>query len=202
MSQRKAKQARQAARPASATRDTGRAAGRNPRLLALTAAVLLAAAVGAGIVISHGGGSASALPSTATGGGELRLAGTDPVSGGRVSLAAFAGKPVVLNMWASWCTGCAAEAAALASFERGHPGAQVIGIDIQDTRTGARSFYRRFGWRHPSIFDPDGAIAARLGLQGLPTTLFLDARHRIVARIVGEATLAQLDAGLHRAEQA
>ncbi len=122
------------------------------------------------------------------------------MTGKRVSLASFAGKPIVLNLWASWCTGCYAEARALGRFERAHPEAQVVGIDIQDTKAAARAFYRRFGWRHPSIFDPSGSLAAKLGLQGLPTTLFLDRRHRVVARILGETNLAGFTNGLHRAQ--
>lgn len=117
------------------------------------------------------------------------LGGTDPVTGKPVSLASFRGKPIVLNAWASWCTGCAAEARALAQFARSHPRAQVIGIDIQDSKGGAKSFYRRFDWRHPSIFDPSGKLAVRLGVRGLPTTLFLDRQHRVVAQIAGETNL-------------
>lgn len=117
------------------------------------------------------------------------LSGSDPVTGKLVSLASFRDKPIVLNAWASWCTGCAAEARALAQFARSHPQAQVIGIDIQDSKSGAKSFYRRFGWHHPSISDPSGKLAVRLGVQGLPTTLFLDRQHRVVAQISGETNL-------------
>ena len=75
----------------------------------------------------------------------------------------------------------------------------MIGVDIQDSRAAAKAFYRRFGWRHPSIFDPNGLIAARFRLQGLPATLFLDRQHRVVARILGETNLAGFDAGFRQA---
>ena len=75
----------------------------------------------------------------------------------------------------------------------------MIGVDIQDTRAAAKAFYRRFGWQHPSIFDPDGLVATRFQLQGLPATLFLDSHHRVVARILGETDLAGFDQGLQRA---
>src|SRR5437899_1396064 len=74
----------------------------------------------------------------------LVLEGTDPTTGKQVSLAAFKGKPIVLNFWASSCAACAAEASALAKFERAHPEAQVIGVDVQDSRSSARAWARRF----------------------------------------------------------
>jgi thiol-disulfide isomerase/thioredoxin len=169
------------------------------------AVLVLVGGVAAAIALARGGGSGTAAaPSSrvsASSGSALELSGTDPLTGKAVSLASFAGKPVVLNMWASWCTGCAAEARALGDFERAHPEAQVVGVDIQDTKSGARAFYRRFGWRHPSIFDPSGKIAAEFGLQGLPATLFLDRRHRVVARILGATDVAGFNQGLHEAEQ-
>jgi len=73
---------------------------------------------------------------------------------------------------------------------------QVIGIDTQDTSSGAKSFYRKWGWKHPSIADPKGELAARLGVQGYPTTFFLNARHRIVTQVIGATTLAGFDQGL------
>ncbi len=73
---------------------------------------------------------------------------------------------------------------------------QVVGIDLNDTESGARAFYRRYDWTHPSIFDPHGAVAYRLGLTGTPTTYFLDREHRIETEIVGATTLAGFDRGL------
>jgi cytochrome c biogenesis protein CcmG, thiol:disulfide interchange protein DsbE len=167
-------------------------------LVAIVAAVVLGRGRGGGVVATPSAG-AQATVAQPSAGSPLELGGSDPLTGKRVSLASYTGKPIVLNMWASWCTGCYAEARALATFTRTHPQAQVIGVDIQDTKAAAAGFYRRFGWRHPSIFDPAGRIAAQLGLQGLPTTLFLDRRHRIVARIVGETNLAGFSQGLREA---
>lgn len=173
------------------------------RAIVVAVATVIVAAVAALTLALVRGGSATPSAGSAAGGGSrsapLELSGVDPITGRTVSLADYAGRPIVLNMWASWCTGCYAEARALASFERTHPQAQVVGVDIQDTKAAARAFYRRFGWRHPSIFDPNGLIAARFQLQGLPATLFLDRRHRVVARILGETNLAGFDQGLERA---
>ena len=124
------------------------------------------------------------------------LAGVDLVSGKRVSLADYPGRVVVVNVWGAWCEGCVTEARDLASFVGRHPGVVVLGIDSVDTRAAARAFYRRFGLHHPSIFDPKGVLARRLGLAGLPTTLFLDRRHRIVATVVGAGTLPGFEGAL------
>ncbi|MDX6644832.1 MAG: cytochrome c biosis protein CcmG, thiol:disulfide interchange protein DsbE [Miltoncostaeaceae bacterium] len=118
--------------------------------------------------------------------------GTDPVTGRPVDLAGFRGRPLVVNLWASWCAPCREEAPAIARFVREQRDVAVVGIDVSDTRSGARRFYRRYGWQHPSISDPNATIAADLGLQGLPTTIFLDAQGRVVGRAVRTITYDDL----------
>lgn len=204
MSQRRARHERQQhgrAAPLRRLQSTG------ARLALAAGGLVVLGTLAAALALGRGGTPTAATPAagaeaavaSVSRDSPLELSGTDPVTGKRVSLAAYAGRPIVLNMWASWCTGCYAEARALATFARTHPQAQVVGVDIQDTRQAAKAFYRRFGWRHPSIFDPSGSIAAQLSLQGLPTTLFLDRHHRVVAKIVGETTLAGFDAGYQKA---
>jgi thiol-disulfide isomerase/thioredoxin len=124
------------------------------------------------------------------------LSGVDPITGKHVRLADFRGRLVIVNFWASWCSGCQVEAGALAFFVRQHPGVVLLGIDTQDSKTGARAFYKQFGLRYPSIFDPKGIYAEKLSVAGLPTTYFLNSQHQIVANITGSASLAQLELGL------
>ena len=165
------------------------------------AAVAVAAVLVVGTVVATRN-SAPAPVSSPSGEGSGRavsLAGPDPITGKTVELTQYRGRPVVINIWASWCPGCIAEAEDLRRFAEAHPEAQVIGLDIQDTRGAARDFYRRWGWTWPSVFDPSGELAARLGLQGMPTTLFLDEQHRVVARIVGEGDFGGFEEGLARA---
>jgi cytochrome c biogenesis protein CcmG/thiol:disulfide interchange protein DsbE len=119
-----------------------------------------------------------------------------------VRLADFRGKPVVITVWASWCTACERQAAALRRLERRHEDVAVLGIDYQDEPASARRFYERTGWRHPSLADPEGELASRLGVEELPTTIFLDRRHRIVGRIAGPATVRALEEGLRAAKAA
>jgi thiol-disulfide isomerase/thioredoxin len=194
MSQRKAKRERQQARA-----DVGRPGGsrvtlRRAAVPALVVAV--AAALIGGYLAARNNGPAGATRVTHQSNGALELAGTDPVTGRSVDLASYQGRPLVLNVWGSWCPGCNAEAADLARFARSHPNVQVIGIDTQDTSSGATSFYRKWGWRHPSIADPKGELAARLRVQGYPTTFFLNARHQVVTQIIGATDLAGFERGL------
>jgi thiol-disulfide isomerase/thioredoxin len=130
------------------------------------------------------------------------LLGEDPITGEEVALADFGGKPVVINVWASWCPGCIEEAVDLREFAADHPDVVVLGIDFQDTVQGARDFYRRWDWTHPSIFDSAGTQTAALGLFGMPTTFFLDREHRIAARVVGATDRAGFDHGLQLATRA
>jgi thiol-disulfide isomerase/thioredoxin len=160
-----------------------------------------------GVVLASGdGGSPGEAPAAASprASEDLRpvpdLRGVDPVTGKDVGLADFRGKPVVVNVWASWCPGCNEEAADLRRFAAAHPEAVLLGIDFQDTKAGAKDFYRRWGWSHPSIWDVAGTQTAALGLQGLPTTYFLTADHRIAAQ-VGATDFAGFKQGLEAAKR-
>lgn len=168
--------------------------GRN-RILAAAAAALVVAAVAAGVVVARDAGPARPIvtpvsnpgPDAARPAGRtVALAGNDVLTGEPISLAELRGKPVVINIWASWCAGCNAEARALAAFAEAHPEAAFVGVNFQDSEDAARAFVERYDWTFPSVFDPDGQRAFSLGLRGTPTTIFLDRRHREAARIVGE----------------
>jgi cytochrome c biogenesis protein CcmG/thiol:disulfide interchange protein DsbE len=171
---------------------------RRALLAALVAGV--AVVVVAGVLVARSGDEPAVVASdTATPAPEI--SGVDPITGKHVRLSDYEGRPVVINVWASWCPPCHDEAPDLARFAREHPEAQLIGIDIKDVERPAREFYRRYGWRHPSIFDPTGEKAASLGLQGQPITHFLNEEHEIVETIAGASDFAGFEAGLRLAKQ-
>jgi cytochrome c biogenesis protein CcmG/thiol:disulfide interchange protein DsbE len=116
-----------------------------------------------------------------------------------VALSQYRGKPVFVNAWGSWCYGCRTEAPLLAAFARKHRAeVAVIGLDTNDSRAGARRFLARYRIPYPSIFDPRGEIAG-WWVRGVPSTLVFDARHRLVQRLEGTVTRAELERALRRA---
>jgi cytochrome c biogenesis protein CcmG/thiol:disulfide interchange protein DsbE len=117
--------------------------------------------------------------------------------GQRITLSALAGRPVIVNFFASWCTPCQRETPMLARFFRArHASVAVIGIDVNDQASSALAFIRKSGVTYPVATEPasDSTVDA-YNLPGLPATFFLDARHRIVKRVYGAVTQAELTAG-------
>lgn len=116
--------------------------------------------------------------------------------GDRVRLADFRGRPLVVNFWASWCVPCRREMPALeAVADRLEGRVAFVGINHLDTAGPAADFQREVGVRYPSGFDPEGNIASAYGVVGLPTTVLIDARGRIMTRHLGgltESALADL----------
>jgi cytochrome c biogenesis protein CcmG/thiol:disulfide interchange protein DsbE len=124
------------------------------------------------------------------------LAGTDPATGAEVGLADFAGTPVVVNFWASWCGPCREELPALEQLAAEHPELQVLGVNYMDEATAARALQRELGFTFPSVSDPKGRIGGAYGLLGMPTTFFLDAEHRVRAKAQGPFDEEEFDRGI------
>jgi cytochrome c biogenesis protein CcmG/thiol:disulfide interchange protein DsbE len=121
-----------------------------------------------------------------------------PLFGGeKVSLEGLRGTPVVLNMWASWCTPCRQEARRLEQGWQalGRRGVLFLGLDIQDLRGDARSFGHEFGVTYPSVRDAGRDTANRYGATGIPETFFIDDRGRVVAHVIGVVSDRQLREG-------
>jgi len=118
----------------------------------------------------------------------------------RATLAGLRGKPALINFWASWCDPCRKEAPELERFERSlHGAARLVGVDYTDQAGAARGFIHRYGWTFPVLSDPNGTYGARYEFSGLPTTVVLDPRGRIVQTLRGPQTLADLRAALESA---
>jgi thiol-disulfide isomerase/thioredoxin len=125
------------------------------------------------------------------------LTGTT-LDGSSFSLAALRGNVTVVNVWASWCSPCRAEAPGLqkVSTELATQGVRFVGIDTRDTNDNAKAFERHFGITYPSIVDQDGALLLRfketLPPQAIPTTLVIDKDGRMAARALKPLTEEQL----------
>ena len=119
---------------------------------------------------------------------------TVDLDGGRVRLADYRGRPVLLNFWASWCVPCRAEFPLLKAVH----GEQltVLGVVFEDTAENARSFMREQSATWPGLEDPGGRIADDYDVgfrPGLPVTVAIDRGGTLVDRHVGELRQEDLD---------
>ena len=114
-------------------------------------------------------------------------------SGQQVSLSQYAGKPVLVNFWASWCEPCQKETPLLAAWYRQEKGrVALVGLDENDTTAAALKFAQAKGVSYPIGYDPQTVAASAYNVIALPQTFFLNAQHRIVARVYGGLTTATL----------
>ena len=122
------------------------------------------------------------------------LAGTT-LEGGAFSSASLAGKPALINVWASWCAPCVAEHPLLLDTARRFGDQlQLVGVVYEDTTDAAMSFLSEHGdggW--PDVADPSGRIAVALGVTGPPETFFVDAAGVVRYRHIGPLTAEVLD---------
>ena len=102
-------------------------------------------------------------------------------------LAPLAGRPVIINFWASWCEPCRDEMPALQQvgslWREQH--LAVLTVAVADQRTRLDAFLAAHAIELPVIDDREQQISRALGVRLLPTTLVLDRRHRIRLRAEG-----------------
>jgi cytochrome c biogenesis protein CcmG/thiol:disulfide interchange protein DsbE len=121
----------------------------------------------------------------------------DPLQ--QISLSAYQGRPVIVNFFASWCGPCRRETPLLAKFYRESGGkVAIIGVDAQDKTTSARRFVAAYQVGYPVGVETTSAIADAYDVSniGIPITFFLDSRHRIVKRVIGDVSPQTLTAGV------
>jgi cytochrome c biogenesis protein CcmG/thiol:disulfide interchange protein DsbE len=122
----------------------------------------------------------------------LRLEALD---GGRVDLAAFRGRPVVVNFWATWCEPCIREFPLLRRAAADHRADRltVVGVLTGDRPAPARTFARRHRATWPMALDSSAATAAAWGAVGLPHTFFVHRDGTLSSHQLGELTRPTLD---------
>jgi thiol-disulfide isomerase/thioredoxin len=152
-----------------------------------SAAVAVLAAIALVLTMAAGPARRAAAPPPLAKGFSLTELGH---AGATVSLAAYAGRPVIVNFFASWCGPCQRETPLLARFYASQRGRVVVlGVDANDQSAAALRFVAKAGVGYPVGFDPFPApVTTSYGVYALPQTFFLDARHRVVAKVVGAVT--------------
>jgi thiol-disulfide isomerase/thioredoxin len=107
--------------------------------------------------------------------------------GGMLTLSELRGKAIAVNFWASWCAPCKEESPFLERMwqENRDRGLVIVGVDVQDFRSDARSFARQYGLSYPLVYDGPGTTGDHYGLTGLPETFMLDREGHVVEAFVG-----------------
>ena len=179
---------------AGAVRDVWQTAVRHKIASGLVALCVATSLIAVGLVASGSGAPAGAAPDPAAPAFSLPVLGQ---SGQKLSLSDYAGRPLIVNFFASWCEPCQKETPLLAKFYRTEHGkVAIVGLDENDVLGSAMSFTHKEGVGYQVGFDPEVTAASAYGVAGLPQTFFLDARHRIVDRVFGALTLTDINRGI------
>lgn len=102
-----------------------------------------------------------------------------------LTLDSLRGRPVVLNVWASWCSACRIEHPLLVELGR-DPTVEIIGLNYKDARDDALHWLAEHGDPYrQSLHDPEGSLGLDLGVYGVPETFVIDASGMIRHKHVG-----------------
>ncbi len=163
----------------------GRADTRKP-LLASVAAGGVVLALGAALTLASGGEPAP-MPA-------LSFSGLD---GRAVPLRSLVGKPVVINLWASWCPPCRREMPVLRQAQLNHPDITFVFANQGETADAVRKYMAAEHIALDNVLlDPGARLGSFTSSRALPTTLFYNAKGALVGRRQGELSAATLTARL------
>ncbi len=164
----------------------------------LTLVSLAVVGIGVAVAAVMSGGDDAAPMST----GAVGLTGSPApdftvplLAGGDFSLPehiASDGRPLILNLWASWCIPCRDE---LPEFDRvavEHPEVAFLGVAVEDQEAAAREFAEEVGVRFPLGFDETGTVSTSYQTFGLPVTVAIASDGTVVRQITSRVPEEQL----------
>lgn len=122
----------------------------------------------------------------------------ETLDGGTISTADLTGRPIIVNVWGSWCAPCRLEAPELVEAATAlGDSVSFVGVNTRDLDAApALAFERAFDVPYPSIFDPDGVLLLGFGQlppKAIPSTLVIDSEGRVAARVLGGLDASTLE---------
>ncbi|MBT8120099.1 MAG: TlpA family protein disulfide reductase [Gammaproteobacteria bacterium] len=120
-------------------------------------------------------------------GNYLREAILEGLNGNQIKLSDYIGKPLIINVWASWCGPCRAEMGSLENLSQRYNGKQfnVIGISTDDYRNQAVSFIEQTGITFENYHDSKLILESMLGANTIPLTVLVDENGRVLEKVRG-----------------
>lgn len=120
-------------------------------------------------------------------GGYLREATLDGLQGNKKKFAYFKGKPLIINVWASWCSPCVAEMGSLERLANRYNGKEfnIIGVSTDDYRDRAVGLIRQTGITFENFIDHKLELEKMLGAYSIPLTILVDGQGRVLKKVRG-----------------
>jgi cytochrome c biogenesis protein CcmG/thiol:disulfide interchange protein DsbE len=164
------------------------------RITALLLPLLLLAVLGGWLLVRSGGLGGALTGSMARIGAPAPPFSLTALDGSPVRLEELAGRPVIVNFWASWCAPCVREFPLLEEARASHAAADlaVIGIVFDDRAEAAASFMAENGAGWTAAMDPGGNVARAYGIYGPPETFFIGRDGIVAGHQIGELTPADM----------
>jgi thiol-disulfide isomerase/thioredoxin len=163
--------------------------------------VLIAVSAGVAMVVASRPSNSVLVAS-----GHAIVGGTSPnftthdLSGKKISLSDFRGRPVLLSFWATWCTVCRDELPALQRLQGQYrsDGLTVLLVNYRETSNDLmRQYLSDLQVNLDAVIDPDGAIASAYGVDiGLPVNVLSDRSGKVARIMIGEVPIASIEASI------
>ena len=119
-------------------------------------------------------------------------------NGSDVTLSSYFGKPIVLNLWASWCSPCKNEMPYFEEAYKENDDIQFLMVNMTsgDNKSDAKEFIKEEGYTFPVFYDIYGEAAYMYQAESLPMTIFIDANGNMVTYGVGAFDKETLQKGI------